>query len=252
MDADKQIVLLKMPASRYVGIDGCPGGWFCVGLDADASWSVSVIATDTVGSVATTASAALIDIPIGLPDEGVEERLCDREARRKLGRGRGSSVFPVPARASLRARDYAEALAINRGCTGRGISKQSWLIAPKIRVVDDLLQADCRLRGLLRESHPEICFWALNGAKPMRHNKKTPQGQDERMALLRNFFPAADAILEEATKGYRRKEVARDDIVDALVLAVSAQLGAGRYLSLPADPPRDAAGLAMEMVYFAP
>jgi predicted RNase H-like nuclease len=245
-------VLLKMPASRYLGIDGCPGGWFCVGLDADANWSVSVIATDALASVATAATAVLIDIPIGLPDTNVEERLCDREARRELGRGRGSSVFPVPARASLRARDFAEALAINRQCTGRGISKQSWLIAPKIRAVDDLLQADCRLRGVLRESHPEICFWALNDAKAMRHNKKTQEGRDERMALLLKSFPAADSLLEEAMTRYRRKEVARDDIFDALVLAVSARLGAGCYRSLPADPVRDAAGLAMEMVFYAP
>jgi hypothetical protein len=106
----------------------------------------------------------------------------------------------------LRARDFAEALAINRQCTGRGISKQSWLIAPKIRAVDDLLQADCRLRGVLRESHPEICFWALNDAKPMRHNKKTQEGRDERMALLLKSFPAADSLLEEAMTRYRRKE----------------------------------------------
>lgn len=252
MDADKQVVLLKMTAARYVGIDGCPGGWFCVCLDADGGWSVSVIATDAVGPVAVTATTAFIDIPIGLLDKGVDERLCDRKARSKLGRGRGSSVFPVPARASLRARDFADALAINRRITGRGISKQSWLIAPKIRAVDDLLQADGRLHGVLRESHPEICFWALNGAKPMRHNKKTPQGRDERMALLGKFFPAADSLFNEATTRYRRKEVARDDIVDALVLAVSAWLGVGCYRSLPADPPPDATGLAMEMVFFAP
>ncbi|UCH48759.1 MAG: DUF429 domain-containing protein [Betaproteobacteria bacterium] len=244
--------MLRKVESGYLGIDGCPGGWFCVGLDADAGWSVSVIATDLVGSVAATATAAFIDIPIGLPDRGAEERLCDREARSKLGRGRGSSVFPVPARASLQARDFAEALAINRQCTGRGISKQSWLIAPKIRVVDDVLRTDRRLHGVLRESHPEICFWALNSAKPMRHNKKTPEGHQERMALLRQFFPAANTLFEEATKRYRRKEVAGDDIVDALVLAISARLGAGRYRSLPADAQRDAAGLPMEMVFFAP
>ncbi len=241
-----------MGASEYVGIDGCPGGWFCVGLDGQAGWSVSVIATDAVSSVVATATAAFIDIPIGLPDNGVEERLCDREARRKLGRGRASSVFPVPARECLRARDFAEALEINQRATGRGISKQSWLITPKITAIDDLLQSDGRLRGVLRESHPEVCFWALNGAKAMRHNKKTPDGQTERMALLREFFPPADAVFDEAVKRYRRKEVTRDDIVDALVLAVSANLGAGSYRSLPENPPRDAAGLAMEMVFYAP
>lgn len=237
---------------RFVGIDGCPGGWICVGLNGKAGWAVSVVATNALSSVVTTATAVFIDIPIGLPDEDVAERVCDREARRLLGRARSSSVFPVPARASLRARDFAEAQEINRRHTGRGISKQSWLIAPRIRAVDGLLRAESRLRGVLRESHPEVCFWALNGATAMRHNKKTPDGRMERMALLRRYFPAADSVFDAAVTRYRRKQVARDDIVDALVLAVSAKLGAGCYRSLPADPPRDAAGLAMEMVFYAP
>ncbi len=242
----------KKRQTSYLGIDGCPGGWFCVGLDAETGWSVSVIATAAVAPVLATATAAFIDIPIGLPDNGFDARLCDREARRNLGRGRGSSVFPVPARETLRARDFDRALEINRRATGRGISKQSWLITPKISAIDELVRADGKLRGVLRESHPEVCFWALNGAKAMCHNKKTPAGQTERMALLRRYFPAADSVFDEAMTRYRRKEVARDDIVDALVLALSARLGAGCYRSLPENPPRDAAGLAMEMVFYAP
>ena len=245
-------VLLNMPESRFAGMDGCPGGWFCVGIDADGNWSFSVIASDAVATVTASATTVFIDIPIGLLDSGSEERVCDREARRALGRKRGSSVFPAPVRASLRARDYAEALAINRRCTGRGISKQPWMIAPKIKVIDDLLQVDASLRGVLRESHPEVCFWALNGATPMRFNKKTAEGQKERLALLRRFFPAADALFGEATARYRRKQAARDDIIDALVLAVSARLGGGFWRTFPANPPRDAVGLPMEMVFCTP
>ncbi len=72
------------------------------------------------------------------------------------------------------------------------------------------------------------------------------------MMLLRKFYPMSHIIFEKATSRYRRSEVARDDIVDALVLAVSARLGAGRYESLPAVAPQDAAGLPMEMVFHAP
>src|SRR5262249_22667826 len=39
-------------------------------------------------------SLLAIDIPIGLADRGA--RRCDVEARRCLGPGRGSSVFPAP------------------------------------------------------------------------------------------------------------------------------------------------------------
>jgi len=223
-----------------------------VGIEVDESWSVSIVATDAIASVIALATTVFIDVPIGLPDDACGQRACDQEARRLLGRGRGSSVFPVPARASLLARDYHQALAINRRRTGRGISKQSWLISPKIRVVDNLLQTDTGLRGVLRESHPEICFWALNGAKPMRYNKKSAQGRDERIVLLRRYYPAADAIYADATTRWRRREVARDDIIDAMVLAVSARFGAGRYRTLPQNPSRDAVDLAMEMVFWAP
>lgn len=235
-----------------MGADGCPGGWICVSIAAGGDWSVSLIATDAIATVAASATMVFIDIPVGLVNSHREQRACDHEARRVLGRPRGSSVFPVPAREVLQAGSYEEALAINRRLTGRGISKQSWLITPKIRVVDELLQATPGLHRVLRESHPEVCFWALNGAQPMRHNKKTADGRKERMGVLRRLFPAVDAVFAEASERYRRSEVAVDDIIDALVLAVSAWLGVGRYLTLPHNPPVDARSLAMEVVYATP
>lgn len=241
-----------MEKQVYVGADGCPGGWVCVNIAACGDWSVCLIATNAIANIAASATIMFIDIPIGLVDSHCEQRACDHEARRVLGRPRGSSVFPVPAREVLQAGSYEEALAINRRVTGRGISKQSWLITPGIRVVDELLQATPGLHGILRESHPEVCFWALNGAQPMRHNKKTVDGRSERMDVLRRLFPAADAVFAEASERYRRSEVALDDILDALVLAVSAWLGAGRYQTLPGNPPEDAAGIAMEVVFAEP
>ena len=79
---------------RYFGIDGCPDGWFCVGVDAEAGWTITVIAADAIAKHVVSARAVFIDIPIGLVDSGPTERTCDLEARRMLGRPRGSSVFP--------------------------------------------------------------------------------------------------------------------------------------------------------------
>ncbi len=237
---------------RYLGIDGCPGGWFCVGLDAGMAWTIEVIAAEAIAASVGSATAAFIDIPIGLQEAGTNERTCDRLARRALGRPRSSSVFPAPARASLCAGDFNEALMINRRETGRGISKQSWLIAPKIRIVDDALRNNIALRGILHESHPELCFWALNNARPMRHNKKTAAGRAERMAVLRRFFPQTRALHTAALKRYRRHQVAVDDILDALVLAVSASLGERVYRTFPETPLLDATGLRMQIVFSVP
>jgi predicted RNase H-like nuclease len=237
----------------YAGIDGCrEGNWFCVELGRDDAWDFRILPIDGVGQVAHSAQIVLIDIPIGLLDSGSEERVCDREARRLLAPKRGSSVFPAPAREALRAGSFLQAAEINRRLTGRGISKQTWAIAPRIRAIDDLFQRDAKLRGVLRECHPEICFWALNGGKPMVNNKKTAEGRAERLAVLRRFCPAADDLFAKAAASHRRSQLALDDIIDAMVAAVTAKTGDGRYRTLPVHSPRDATGLPMEMVYCLP
>lgn len=101
--------------------------------------------------------------------------------------------------------------------------------------------------GRIRESHPEVCFCALAG-RPMAQNKKRPAGRAERLAILDRFLPGAEELVEGIRAG-RRSTVKPDDAIDVLVLAVTA-LGHGRDLrTLPADPPRDALNLPMEIVY---
>lgn len=240
----------QMTAGRtFLGIDGCRAGWCCVRLSGKEGGSCRVVPDARgVGDLAAAADAAFIDIPIGLVDAGPGGRDCDRAARRLLG-VRAASVFSPPARTTLAARDYAQALALNRRATGRGLSLQAWHIVPKIRAVDTLLRDRPALRGLLREAHPELCFRALNGGEVMQHNKKQPAGQRERLAVLVRWLPSAPALFEEACARYPRRDLARDDILDALACAVSARAGSGRYRTLPADPPRDGQGLAMEIVF---
>ena len=86
---------------RFVGVGGCSGRQFCAGLDGKVGWTDSVVATNLVSSLVATAIAGLIDISIGLPDQGVAERVCDRETLHQPGHVRSASVFPVPARESL-------------------------------------------------------------------------------------------------------------------------------------------------------
>jgi len=196
------------------------------------------------------ASLILIDIPIGLSDSGV--RTCDRLARRLLGRGRSAAVFSPPCRAALAAADYRDALARNRAVTGRGISLQAWNICPKIREVDEFLTAVPEAAGIMRESHPEVCFQALAGGNAMRFNKKTAAGQRERRAVLAQFIPGLNDHWPRLIQKLPSGRAGLDDLIDALVLAIGAARGADALCRLPDPPEHDARGQSMEILYPAP
>lgn len=236
---------------KYIGIDGCKSGWFMVGLNKDGSGSFGIL--DRIYALAEYlpgAETVLIDIPIGLRGKHQDERLCDKQARSVLTPKRGASVFPAPSRCALECEDYTEASIRNRECAGRGLTRQSYAIIPKIREVDQFLrQADFRAK--VHEMHPEVCFWALNDRKPMKHGKKSPEGYEERLSVLNRYYRGSSRIVELAMQRHTRAEVARDDIVDALVGAVTAKC-AQSLSGFPEVPEIDDQGLPMEIVYWGP
>lgn len=234
-----------------LGVDGCPVGWFAVRLEGD-DWQVGVypdIATLWVNK--RECELILIDIPIGLPSNGQPIRSCDREARRLLGRPRASSVFPPPSRAALNAVAHQCASDANEDEIGVRLSIQTWAIIPKIREVDEFLTANAPARAIVRECHPELCFWGLNGQMSVAQSKKTAQGRETRREILRATHPIADAIFNYARDQYRRNAVADDDIIDAIAAAFTAMRGPGSRFTLPDLPEQeiDGRGLPMEMVY---
>ena len=231
-----------------VGVDGCKGGWFAVDIAAGGDWAIGIF-TDIKSlwqQVYQSTSLMLIDVPIGLPAQ--HPRSCDVAARKVL-RKRAASVFPVPCRKALQAPDYKSASNINFQETGKNISVQSWNISSRINEVDAFLSVTPEARERTRESHPEVCFWALNGGCPMQFNKKTAEGYRERTYLLQNLHPLSEGLVKSAGEKYRRKDVARDDILDALVLALTALSPPESIVTFPANPPLDDRQLAMEIVY---
>lgn len=160
------------------------------------------------------AALILIDVPIGLRDRGPEERPCDREARRLLGPERGSSVFRAPCRPAVYADSYREASEINQRLTGKRLPRQTWGIARKIREVDEFLTRDGEARSGIRETHPEVCFWALAG-RPMRNSKRSGPGFEERLEVLRSAYPGADNRVGGVLSVCGRGQAARDDVLDS-------------------------------------
>jgi predicted RNase H-like nuclease len=233
-----------------VGVDGCPAGWFAVTRRGQGTLAFEVFPTVHELARHFTAPARIfIDVPIGLPWCAVPVRPCDRHARRILGRGRRSSVFPVPCRAALGSADRLEASAINFRELRRKIGVQTWAISPKIAEVDRFVRGPGRSR--VHEIHPEICFWALAGGRPMRHAKRTAAGARERLDILLHREPEAHRLLEVAVSTTQRQDVQVDDVLDALAAFVTAEAPLADVGRVVGDPSNDETGLPMEMIHVA-
>lgn len=239
-----------MPFERMVGVDGCRAGWFAVAIDADGTAEFGLYKSIAhLWSVFSGAGAVLIDIPIGLLSETGRGRECDRAARKVLSPLRHTSVFSPPCREALSANSYAEACDINQRACARKISIQTWGICAKIKEVDDFLQSRPETVGVLRETHPEVCFWALAGGVPMKHSKKRSEGGTERLDLLERIYPQSRALFQDALGRYLRRDLSRDDIIDTLANAVTSVLLKDGGATLPENPPPDRCGFVMEIVY---
>ncbi len=235
--------------SEYVGVDGCKSGWFAVGIDRSGRYEHGLFRTAKhLYRHFDDAERFLIDIQIGLSDRGPDGRRCEKDARSRLG-PRNSSVFVSPARGTLDVDNYPDASAKNFELTGKKLSKQTWFIMDKIREVDQLVASDCDARKKFNEVNTELVFWALNGRKPMNHYKKTTEGFDERMDLLESLYPDSRRLYDECLNQYLRKDVARDDIVDAIAPAVGLFVANGEVATLPEQPEIDSTGLEIKMTY---
>ncbi len=71
---------------------------------------------------------------------------------------------------------------------------------------------------------------------------------DERLKVIRKIFSRCDE-LKDAVLNQKLKGVAEDDILDALVAAVTARFGFDAFKTIPTVPEYDEEHIQMEMVY---
>lgn len=224
-----------MVVRPVLGVDACPAGW--VGVALARRCVRAFVHADIGGLVALAAiggplQAIAIDIPIGLADSG--PRQADLLARTAAGR-RWASVFVTPARAALQCATYAEALAVSRALTGRGISSQAFRLRDKILQVDSWRE---RAPCMVVEAHPELSFAAMAGS-PLTDSKSTWAGAVRRRELL-----AARGIDLAGDLGLRGLRVGVDDVLDAAAVAWTAtRVAAGAAHRLPAQPERFSDGV---------
>lgn len=239
---------------RFVGVDGAPDGWIAVRYDDEFVDVTRYGNIEKLWAENEDAETILVDIPIGLREASAEPRECDAAARKYLSPRRHTSVFPVPIRAAAHKKEYEDAKAEQEEKTEGSLGVQSHAIADKIRELDDLLRADTDARETIRESHPEVCFAALNGGEPMTYSKTGQPAAAfwERAAVLEavdddfrdHLWTAGETIAD-----WDAPECSNDDLLDAFALALTASDQSNDLATLPEDPDTDGERLPMEIVY---
>lgn len=251
-----------------IGVDWADGGWIAVGYSPRGDWHAATY--DDIKSLwedqGETATRILVDIPIGLCDgtdsstgcreiDGELSRQCDDRARDVLG-DRHPTVFTPPCRQAVgeavAGNQYAAVAETNEAVTGKGITKQAVNLADPIREIERFLLDEVANREAALESHPEVCFRALTG-HPLQFSKHSALGVDERLSILEQTpeYEAGDWRQLTHQLQQTQRTVGIDDLLDALVLAVTAQAPPEAFHALPAteDMLRDSRGLPMQIHY---
>jgi predicted RNase H-like nuclease len=241
----------------FAGVDGCRAGWVVAFLRPQGGEVRLRVVPRFAEVIAAPEAPAIIsvDIPIGLPEQaGRGGRTADNAVRSLLG-ARRSSVFSVPSRRAVfaevgpfygqqsrcAAHQRACAIARETSVPPRSITIYAFAIFSKIREVDAVLQSDRALDGRVHETHPELAFWRLNGARPLASAKKTEAG----LALRRRLLIEA-GLAPGMVNGAPPKGAGPDDLLDALACAaIAARICRGLAQPFPDPPERDACGLPM-------
>ena len=227
----------------YIGVDGCKGGWIASVYDRGSFEIKKYFSIEELVEANKNYNELLIDMVIGLQSNKDEVR--PDNAARALIPGRTSTIFAVPARQAVYADTREKIREANKNALGKDLPAQAIAIIPKMRELDEFLQENPTHKNRLKESHPEVCFSRLNGSVVMSR-KADGEGITERVGIIKQYMPeiTEEYIYQEA----KRFKCNADDIVDSIVLCITANLTAqGKTDVIPETVQEDVTGLKMQM-----
>lgn len=228
------------------GIDGCKKGWLLVKYSNNYSFGVYQNISELIKDNEDL-KKILIDIPIGLSSKKLE-RTIEKKLRSEL-KNKHSSVFNPPCREALYEKDYLTAKQKNIEIEGKSLSIQSYNISNKIKEIDEYLSLNPQIEII--ESHPELCFKYLNNGNVLLSKKSKYNGLQERKNILFGYDEKLKDLFELIENNTLRKDVARDDICDAICLCLVNKLGSKEKLSFIKDIiASDDKGIKIRLAYY--
>ncbi len=226
----------ELPYKLVAGTLPCAGGWLLVSAKLKGATfapdfpRVHDVLYDVVHRRPPFAICAM-NAPIGAPDEAlVGKRSCDVEASGLLG------VDLTVAR----WREAAPYLAGHESDESAA-SEEATLWRTRVNEVVETMAP--YLQRTTCEVVPELCFYQLNGEHPLAHPSDTPEGYDERRALLVRV-PGITRILDANEPG-----VTRLQLLEASAMLWSARrITARAGVRLPKSPEWDDRGMRIEIL----
>jgi len=251
-----------MNSQVVAGVDWAGSGWLAVFFKNGSydGYAFETTFEDLWGDDEDPA-LALVDVPIGLPED--TQSLTTREELDSLARAvteRSSSVFPVPSRGACEIAyddaSYEEVVELNERDLDKGLTYQSYYIAAGIGEVDDFLRQNDSANQWLIESHPEVCFRALL-ERPLEYQKDSSPGVGERLKALETLIDCPGRTLQQITVEIQDggseadlDEISIDDVLDAVVLGVTATKGKEGLEYLPEKWECDSRETPIRMAYW--
>lgn len=230
----------------FVGVDGCKGGWVAAFINNGELYLKKYNNFSKMVFDNERFDGMLVDMVMGLPSNIEQYEKRPDGIARKIVKPRTSTVFAVPTRQAVCEVTKEKQKDANLLAVGKDLSEQTIAIIPKMREVDDFLLSNKEYMNVIRESHPEVCFARLNG-KVLMTNKSGKDGITDRVQVLSMFL--RDFSVEYVRTSAKKLGCEPDDILDAVCLAVTANLDAqGRTEIIPESPSTDDEGLKMQMV----
>lgn len=230
--------------SISIGVDGCKGGWIAAIFQQGKLTVNKYSSFHGIVEDYPEFDEFLVDMVIGLP--GSEKDIRPDTYARRIIRERTSTIFPAPCRQAVYALTVGDAYNENERVLGKKFTPLTVGILPKMQELDVFLQDKPQYKNIIRESHPEVCFARLAG-RTVLTKKSEMDGMAERVKILLHYIP--DLNLSKIAVLAKSLKCNADDIVDAICLAVTANLATqGDIETIPESPMRDETGLYMQMI----
>ncbi|MDB4737959.1 DUF429 domain-containing protein [Verrucomicrobiales bacterium] len=218
--------------SIVVGVDGCKEGWVGVAIDKNGAFIGSFLSKllKDIISHFSDASVIGVDMPLKLVNKPFRE--ADQLVRKELGVKRGRSVFPAIPNFMIDPKwidlDPEDLNIESRKRFGCAFSRQTLNLKNKILEVNQ-----CQSENLkIIEVHPEFCFMQMNDGMPQPCSKKTWNGMQQRLFLLKT-----KGIYLPSDLGSNTGNISPDDIIDAAAGAWTAKrFSEGLAVPHPEDP----------------